>query len=118
MTTASLDRDRLAKLLGMLGSSHHGEIVAAARQAERLRANAGLTWQEIILPALPPPRSRGIATVADAIAFVLQHQSTLTEWELGFAESIRQARYRLSQKQIEVLQRLVEKVQRAAPRAA
>ena len=110
---AALDRDRLARVLGMLGSAHDGEVVAAARQAERLRADAGLTWNDIVIPRLPAPKRQNVASVADAIAFVLRHQTALTEWELSFAESIRQARYRLSEKQIEVLKRLVQKVQRA-----
>ena len=118
MTAASLDRNRLAKLLGMLGSAHNGEVVAAARKAERLRAAAGLTWRDIRHPALPPPRRQNLGSVADAIAFVLQHQTELCEWERGFAESIKRARYGLSEKQIEILQRLVEKVQCARARAA
>src|SRR5436853_169114 len=48
-----IDRERLAKLLGMLGSCYDGEVVAAARQAERLRADAGLTWPEILVLAMP-----------------------------------------------------------------
>ena len=120
MSAASLDRARLAKLLGMMGSTHDGEVVAAARQAERLRADAGLTWHDIVLPALPSPRPqrRGAMTLGQAIQFVLDHENALTAWESDFARSVQRARYRLSSKQIELLQRLVEKVRRAAARAA
>src|SRR5437660_419876 len=119
MTAATLDRGRLAKLLGMLGSSHDGEALAAARQAERLRAEAGLTWTEIVIPRLPaPPKRRNSATVAETVAFLLNHEEALTEWERDFVRSISRQNYRPSPKQIEVLEPLVEKVRRAAARAA
>jgi hypothetical protein len=89
MTAAALDRERLTKLLGMLGSEHDGEALAAARQAERLRAEAG----------------------------VLARRSVLTQWEVGFVESVRGARYSLSSRQRALLHRLVEKAA-AAARAA
>jgi hypothetical protein len=46
MTTA--DRERLAAILGMLGSDHAGERAAAALQAEAFRRKHGLTWAELI----------------------------------------------------------------------
>ena len=115
MTADTLDRDRLAKLLGMMGSAHDGEVVAAARQAERLRADAGLTWHDIVLPALPSPRPqrRGAMTLGQAIQFVLDHEDALTAWESDFARSIQRQSSPLSPKQIGILERLVEKVRRA-----
>jgi len=119
MSAATLDRDRLAKLLGMMGSAHDGEVVAAARQVERLRADAGLTWPEILVPRLPPPpRRQNVRTVADAIDFVLQHEVVLTDWERGFVRDLRRLKYPISSRQLEVLERLVEKVRRAEARAA
>ena len=38
---------RLAKILGMLGSSHAGDREAAARQIESIRQKLNLSWQEI-----------------------------------------------------------------------
>ena len=38
----------LAKVLGMLGSTSDGEVMVAARQAERLRLETGLNWAELI----------------------------------------------------------------------
>lgn len=56
-----LDRNRLAKLLRMIGSAHDGEALNAARMAHTLVRTAGLTWDEIldkaptiILPPSPP----------------------------------------------------------------
>jgi hypothetical protein len=120
MTSATLDRPRLARVLGMLGSSHDGEALAAARQAERLRAEAGLSWGEILLPRLPAPRRQHhhVETFADVIEFVLDFEETLTPWERDFAQSLRRQRSPLSPKQIGILERLVEKVRRAEARAA
>ncbi len=39
---------KLAKLLGMLGSAHDGEVVNAARKAHELLRNSGATWCEVI----------------------------------------------------------------------
>ena len=111
----SLDREKLVKTLGMLGSDHDGEVAAAGRAADRLIREAGLRWPDIIPPQLGKPDRReadGIETV-QAVEFVLAHIDPLTEWEANFARSVGRARYRLSQKQIEVLGRLVEKCRRA-----
>ena len=117
--TTTLDRGRLAKLLGLLGSDHDGEVVAAARQVERLRADAGLTWPEILVPRLPsPPQRQNVRTVADAIDFVIEHEVALTDWERGFIRDLRRLKYPLSPRQLEVLERLVEKAHRAEAKAA
>ena len=46
-------RDVLVKMLGMLGSDHAGEVVAAARAAEKQRLKLGLTWDQLIISAAP-----------------------------------------------------------------
>jgi len=46
-------RHQLAAVLGMLGSSAAGERDNAARQAERIRRQLGLTWQELLSEARP-----------------------------------------------------------------
>jgi hypothetical protein len=40
--------DRLAKVLGMLGSAHDGEIIAAGRRAHMMVTSAGWTWPELL----------------------------------------------------------------------
>jgi hypothetical protein len=53
------DRQRLAAILGMLGSAHAGERAAAALQAETFRRKHGLTWAEMLNPVvlnIPTPR--------------------------------------------------------------
>jgi TorA maturation chaperone TorD len=49
------ERQRLAAILGMLGSAHAGERAAAALQAEALRRKLGLTWAELLATQDEPP---------------------------------------------------------------
>ena len=46
------DRRRLIQLLGMLGSDHWGEVVNAAKLAQRHLGSIGLTWEEVIAERL------------------------------------------------------------------
>jgi hypothetical protein len=52
-TLAASDRERLARLLGMLGSDHAGERDNAARAAHRLVQQHGITWFDLVV--MPPP---------------------------------------------------------------
>ena len=45
-----IDRERLIKLLGLLGSDHNGEIAAAGRMADALIRDAGVTWADVVAP--------------------------------------------------------------------
>lgn len=47
-TPQMLDESRLVKLLARIGSSHDGEVLNAARLADRLVRRAGLTWDDIL----------------------------------------------------------------------
>jgi hypothetical protein len=47
----ALDRDKLAKMLGMLGSRHDGEVAAAGRSAHILVRDAGVSWTQVLSPA-------------------------------------------------------------------
>jgi hypothetical protein len=42
------DREKLAKILALMGSDHDGEVLSAARRAERQRKRMGLTWAELL----------------------------------------------------------------------
>jgi hypothetical protein len=119
MTAGRLDRERLAKLLGLLGSDYDGEVVAAARQAERLRREAQATWFDILAPALPPPRrEREIDSVADAVEFALENAGVLNDWERRFVRSISRQLRPLSEKQRAALARIIDKCRAAAEAAA
>ena len=48
-----LDRDRLRKLLALLGSDHDGEVLNAARHIDALIRAAGTDWQALIPDAAP-----------------------------------------------------------------
>jgi hypothetical protein len=52
-TISDTPRDVLVKTLGMLGSDHDGEIVNAARAAEKQRRKLGLTWDQLLIRGLP-----------------------------------------------------------------
>jgi hypothetical protein len=43
-----LDRDKLAKILGLLGSDKIGEMVSAAQAADALIRNANTSWAEVL----------------------------------------------------------------------
>jgi len=43
-----IDRERLIKLLGLLGSDHNGEIASAGRMADALIRDDGATWADVI----------------------------------------------------------------------
>jgi hypothetical protein len=45
------DRTLLVKALGMLGSDQDGEVLNAARMAEKLRRKLGMSWDELIVEA-------------------------------------------------------------------
>ena len=117
-----LDRDRLVKLCGMFGSDHAGERANAAASADKLIREAGMRWPDVIFPALPRPRPTAPVptemSFAEAIRFVLEREWVLTPWERGFVRDLRRLKYPLSPRQLEVLERLVEKVRRAEARAA
>jgi hypothetical protein len=108
-----LDRGRLGRVLGLLGSDFDGEIVAAGRAANALVLGAGLTWPEVITerataPGLqvwrPPP------TTAEAIALCLRWPEILTGWEAQFLSSLSLQR-RVSARQFEVLTGISAKVE-------
>jgi hypothetical protein len=46
--SGSIDRVKLAKILGMLGSNQDGEVLSAARAAEEIRQRANLTWEDLL----------------------------------------------------------------------
>jgi hypothetical protein len=105
VTAARLDR--LARMLGMLGAAHDGEVVAAARQTERLRREAGATWPELLAPPLPEPTDVRVFDGPDNLFDYLERFAcALTPSERIFARSMRRWRRRPTDKQVAVLQRI------------
>lgn len=122
--TGDVDRERLVRVLGMLGSLHDGEVVAAARQAERIRQEARLTWYDIVLPGLPSPGQvpwpdSRTADADDYLDYLADRMADMTEWEQGFTVSLRARPGRfLTKKQLDCLLAIAERVHRAERRAA
>jgi hypothetical protein len=116
--TALVDRQRLARVCGLLGSEHDGEALAAARQAEKLRKKLGVTWEELLVPPTRQ-RSKGLPPeeLTDwqaACLFCLEHCQSLTRWELDFVATIARYTKPPSVKQWSVLYRLVARCRKAA----
>ena len=59
-------RERIAKLLGLLGSAFDGEALAAARKAEELRCASGLSWSELLTG-----QDQGVAIATEAARTLL-----------------------------------------------
>src|SRR5260221_13111509 len=117
---ARLDRDRLARVLGLLGSAHDGEVVSAGRAADTLVRRAGLTWPDIVLQRpLPTPRPDPVPfNDAGQVQFCLRWAHRLSNWEADFVASIRDHRRPLSTKQRNVLTRVVDRLRSRAAEAA
>ncbi len=96
------DRARLAKLLGMIGSSHDGEALAAARLADKLIRDRRLRWHDIFGVPAADPQLDDWRTAATAC--VRLGPGVLTDLEITFAFP------RCSDKQLGILRRLVDKL--------
>lgn len=119
-------RTLLVKVLGMTGSEHDGEALAAVRKAHGIISAAGLSWDSVIAPAQaddpPPPDDDDeddeddeddTATRDATIEWCLScGGDVVTDWERDFLVSL-QSYSRLSEKQRKVLDRIVAKCQRA-----
>ena len=109
--TAALDQrtaDRLAKLLGMLGSDQAGERAAAAAKADQLIRQHGLQWADVVAPATASTSDTSVESIID---FALAHgRSLLTDWEVDFLHGVRSQRKPVTQNQIRKLRQIAEKV--------
>jgi|SRR5581483_11039543 len=61
-------RDLLVKALGLLGSDQAGERANAAVVAEKQRAKLGMTWDELIVPAIDCPSTESQSHADEAVA--------------------------------------------------
>jgi len=111
---AVVQSEKLAAVLGMLGSAHDGEALNAARLAERMRRQAGVTWQELLAAyqqerASSPPPERRPPDWRVMIGECQCRPDLLSEWERRFVRSL-SCQSRLSCKQLAVLTKLAAKV--------
>jgi hypothetical protein len=115
---APVDLQRLVKVCGMLGSQHDGEVVAAARQAEKLRKALGLSWSDLLVsPAQSTPHGRptphDIRDWRRACQLCLTRVDILSHWEVTFLTSLSRYRGPPSARQMDVLRPLVERCREA-----
>jgi hypothetical protein len=112
-----LERDRLSKLLGMLGSHHDGEVACAGRMAHALIVAAGTTWPELLgVSDAPVPTIREWREPRcknDILDRCADFEHVLSPWERQFIVSIA-ARKQLSAKQAAVIDRILDKIRFAA----
>jgi len=100
------DLQKLAKLLGMIGSAHDGEVLSAARKAHQLITSKGETWHNafgVSEMAAPSPVHCSIATN------LLRHKAHMTDFERRFLIGI-MAHAKLSTKQAQTLETIRVKV--------
>lgn len=108
--------DKLAKVLGLLGSAHDGEVVNAGRRAHALLRAAGATWHEVLIPVRPltlprPERHwRRPATICQSVRVCLSWPEALTAWEENFLCGIN-GRNSLTERQRQTLDNIVDKVE-------
>ncbi len=111
MPLTPADLNKLAGILGMLGSEHQGERDAAARLADRLVRGKGLQWADLLAPkptawTLPPPPS---CDVEADLRVCRAYPGLLNDWERGFLRGLKPGRP-LSVKQRGILSGMACKV--------
>jgi hypothetical protein len=70
----TLDRDKLAKILSLLGSDKLGEVTSAARAADALIRNAKTSWAEVLIQNGVADSARGVHTDDEAGALAADNE--------------------------------------------
>jgi hypothetical protein len=112
--TLHLTRDRLmklAKVCSLLGSSHDGEALSAARRADEIVRRAGVSWNEVLAPSYRalPTSSAPPMSVAEKLALCSRYSSLFNPWERKFIRDLHHYRHP-TPKQLALLVRLAEKI--------
>lgn len=85
MMTSS-DRATIAKLLGLIGSAHDAEALAAARKAHELVRARGITWPDVLgLDAAAQPAPDHVAVARDLLG---KGRGIITKWEAQFLRGV------------------------------
>ena len=111
------DRDKLIKVLRMLGSDHDGEVAAAARRAHHILKIHALDWDDLIVQGgshtakkkYEPPENDEAAMIRRCA----ERPHCMTAWEREFVASISGSIIewgRLTFKQRIMLDRIVNKM--------
>jgi hypothetical protein len=114
---AVLARGKLAAVLSRLESPFDGERAAAGLLASRMVRAAGLSWEDVVTPALAPERVRppdpppaGWRTM---VARCRLRRDLLTDWELRFLATLA-TQARMSVRQSEILEGIAAKIRAAS----
>jgi hypothetical protein len=106
-TLNALDRARLAKLLGMVGSAHDGEALNAARLADQLVRARALQWADVLSA---PANGTAIGSWRDVAETCVSYGAgVLSPWEISFCRSLLSFP-RISDKQRRILRLAFEKL--------
>jgi hypothetical protein len=104
------DLNRLAAILSRLDSDFAGERAAAGLLAARTLRELGLSWAELLNPAMlaasptaPHPQWR------DLVALCRYHEDALSEWEAEFLASL-MTFSRISTKQLSTLEGIADRL--------
>lgn len=84
------DREKLGKLLGKIGSPNDAEVLAAARQADKLLAKRRETWAALLAPAPAPSPEFPPAPdhVHEALDLLRRGKPYTSNWERDFLRGI------------------------------
>jgi hypothetical protein len=110
---APADRERLARLLGMIGSAHDGEALNAARLADRLIRDRELTWFDVVTSAADHRPQRGPKPPQDwrkMASACSRYPHLINRWEHEFLTGLPQFP-RLSFKQHDCLRKIAVRLQ-------
>src|SRR5262245_22603529 len=97
--------ERLVKLCGLLGSTHDGERAAAGKLADEFIKQLGLNWSDVIVQ--PPAEWQHMAAVCG------RRWPELSERERDFLTNIQRLRKPPSDRQLEWLQSIFDRLQAA-----
>jgi hypothetical protein len=117
------DRDKFIKLIGLLGSEFAAERAVAAEKATQMLRDRGMTWAdafnhttvEVRYITVTPPQRDYTEPYDPEWREILEtwgHSFVLSDWEQEFSQNI-VARRNLSEKQVRVIDRIIEKLHAA-----
>ncbi len=122
-TLPAVERGKLVKICGMLGSDHDGERASAAKLADDMLRALGLTWDAVIAPKslqAPKPAENPFRAKAEAErmtwrtkAAVVATSSRVSAWERDFAKDLLDWTGSLSDRQQACLDKAYAKSQRS-----
>jgi hypothetical protein len=95
----------------MLASPHAGERAAAGLKATEFLRSRNMTWQQIILPDLPGPKSP--TELERQLALLRANVHRLNDWERRFIQSLHHFP-RLSPRQLATINRIALNLERRA----